>query len=1116
MGYNPHNIIKFQVFSIFVIQKPDIMNRKSYKLANNLSGWIAFAIAAVTYLLTIEPTASFWDCGEFISTAYKLDVGHPPGAPFFMLFGRFFANFASGPEQVASMINTMSALFSALTILFLFWSITHLARKIVAKDENNMTTGELITILGAGFVGSLAYTFSDTFWFSAVEGEVYAFSSLFTAVVFWAILKWEDVADQSHSDRWIIFIAYLMGLSVGVHLLNLLCIPALVLVYYFKKAPVVTTKGSLLALLGSAVLIGIALYGIIPGFVNMAGWFDLFFVNVVGLSYNTGAIIYIIAMIGMIAWGLRETFKGTSELKMKLAFCANIILVGIPFIGHSPILWILLCGALIGVVFWWKGLNPRLMNTVLLCLMVMLIGYSSYGVTVIRSNAMPPMDQNSPNNMFSLERYLNREQYGETPLIYGETFASDISWEAKGRSCVPVYKKEGPLWNKIAKENPDQRDKYIISGYKEVPAMEEACNMFFPRMHSKRADHVGAYKEWSKFKGTPVVIDRCGRKETVMKPTMTENLRFFFSYQVNFMYWRYFMWNFSGRQNDIQGSGEINNGNWITGINAIDKLLVGDQSNLPSGMANNKGHNRYYLLPLLLGIVGLCFQAFSGDKGIQGFWVTFFLFFMTGLAIVLYLNQTPYQPRERDYAYAGSFYAFCIWLGLGVPGLIKGLRKMMPSVPAAVIGTVLCLGIPALMAAENWDDHDRSGRYTARDFAYNYLISCDENGVLFTNGDNDTFPLWYIQEVEGVRTDVRVCNLSYLQTDWYVDQMRRPYYKSDALPIDWDRSLYANGKRDVGRIIKLTDDSISLDVALEWIKTDDPRYKRIPGYDQTIDFVPSEKIYFNIDKSKVIENKYLDSTYAARMIPQMKVDLTGKSYLGKQELMILEMLQTNQWKRPIYYAVTVEGSQFLGLKGNFLQEGLAYKIAPIQSSNGEPTINTEKMYDLMINQFRYANVKDSSLYLDENNLRMCDTHRHMLTSLAFALYNEGKYEKVEKVLDFTMKQLPIRTVPANYSIVDMAKLYYLLGKKEKATELITQSAANSIEYLEWAYNLKPKQYQAAQALVNNHLYTLQEIMGILNQFDKERMQQYLPIFQKHGQLFQQSMSRKSVGGGANL
>jgi hypothetical protein len=1088
---------------------------KKFKLVNNLFGWIAFAIAAVTYFMTIEPTASFWDCGEFISTAYKLDVGHPPGAPFFMLIGRFFADFAHDSTGVAMMINIMSALFSALTILFLFWTVTHLARKIVAKDEKNMTTGEIITIIGSGLVGALAYTFSDTFWFSAVEGEVYAFSSLFTAVVFWAMLKWEDVADEPHADRWIIFIAYLMGLSIGVHLLNLLCIPALVLIYYFKKAKVVNTKGSLLALVGSVALIGIVLYGIVPGFVNMAGWFDLLFVNVFGFSFNTGAVFYVALMAGIIIWGLYETFTGKSKMRMKIAFCVNLIMIGIPFFGDHFLVWLVLCGAVIAIIFFWKGLNPRLMNTTLLAMMVMVIGYSSYGVTVIRSNAKPPMDQNSPNNMFSLERYLNREQYGETPLIYGESFASDISWKPEGRNCVPVYKKGGALWNEKAKKNPDEKDEYIISGYKETPAMNAECNMFFPRMYSKRADHVEAYKMWCNFKGETVTFDRCGQMQTVVKPTMTENLRYFFSYQVNFMYWRYFMWNFSGRQNDIQGNGEIQNGNWITGINFIDNMLVGNQSNLPSDLKNNKGHNKYYLLPLLLGIIGLLFQAMRGDKGIQGFWVTFFLFFMTGLAILLYLNQTPLQPRERDYAYAGSFYAFTIWIGLGVAALAQGLKKFLPETPSAIAASLLCLVVPTIMATQNWNDHDRSNRYTTRDFAKNYLESCDKDAVIFTNGDNDTFPLWYVQEVEGFRTDVRVCNLSYFQTDWYVNQMRRPYYDSKALPIKWTEEMYSNGKRDIGRIIKLTEDSISLEMALSWIETDDPQYKRVPGYNESIDYIPSEKLYLDINRDQVIKNKYMEPNFDNSIVNRMNINLAGKSYLGKQELMILEMLQENKWQRPIYYAVTVEESQFLGLQSSFLQEGLAYKITPMHSTSGRPTVNTDKMYDMMINKFKYGNVQDKSLYLDENVLRMCKTHRAMFVQLIQALYNEGKLEKAEKAADFCQKALPMNTVQANYHNVDIAEIYYRVGKPKKALPIIEECAKICIENLEWTYSLKPSQYQSASMLVNTNLYTLQQIITLLEKFDKTRMNQYMPAFQKYGQMYQQLGAMRGRVGGAN-
>jgi len=621
---------------------------------------------------------------------------------------------------------------------------------------------------------------------------------------------------------------------------------------------------------------------------------------------------------------------------------------------------------------------------------------------------------------------------------------------------------------------------------------------------------VQAYKMWSNFHGQTVTYDRCGQLQTVQKPTMAENMRYFFSYQVNFMYWRYFMWNFSGRQNDIQGNGEIENGNWITGFNFLDKMMVGDQSNLPSEMENNKGHNKYYMLPLLLGIIGLLFQAMRGDKGIQGFWVTFFLFFMTGLAILLYLNQTPLQPRERDYAYAGSFYAFTIWIGLGVAGIVHGLKKYLPETPSAIVVSLLCLCVPTLMAFENWDDHDRSNRYTCRDFAKNYLESCDKNAVIFTNGDNDTFPLWYAQEVEGFRTDVRVCNLSYFQTDWYVNQMTRPYYESDRLPISWTEDMYSNGNRDIGRIIKLTDDSISLDVAMRWIKTDDEQYKHVPGYDERIDFIPSNKLYLDIDKNQVIKNKYIESKYDNMIVPRLNINLGDKTYLGKQELMILEMLQQNNWKRPIYYAVTVEQSQFLGLQPSFLQEGLVYKIVPMHNVNGQPAINTDKMYDLMMNKFQWGNIQDKTVYLDETVLRMCRTHRAMFVLLIQSLVNEGKTNKAEKAADFCEKMIPMETVPADYHDVDIAEAYYRLGKPQKALPIIHHCGKICLEYLNWASRLKPDQYQSANVLVRTYLSTLQQIVQVLEQYDKKAMQEYLPSFQQHVQMFQQYSAMKST------
>lgn len=649
---------------------------RKYKLINNVLGWIVFLIASTVYLMTIEPTASFWDCGEFISSAFKLEVGHPPGAPFFMLTANLFTQLASDASSVAKMVNSMSALFSGLTILFLFWSITHLARKIMVDDESEISLGQMITIMGSGLVGALAYTFSDTFWFSAVEGEVYAYSSLFTALVFWLILKWEEAADRPHADRWIVLIAYLMGLSIGVHLLNLLCIPAIVLVYYYKKFPNPTMKGTIYALLVSFAIVGLMMYGVVQGLVEVCGYFELLFVNVLGMPYNSGVFAYVIVLAAVLIWSIWETMRDEiNPVRMKVAFILSIVLVGVPFIGSGYVLAVILTGALTAYLFMSKKVNIKMLNTVLVCLMVIVVGYSSYALTMIRATADTPMNQNAPSDIFTLRSYLAREQYGKTPLLYGQTFASEVQRENQGGNCAPVTKEGEAVWSRVIKKDPSEKDKYFVSRHDVEYEYVDELNMLFPRMYSNVDAHVGAYKEWSQFKGEPVKFNRCGENVTVMKPTFAENLRYFFAYQLNFMYWRYFMWNFSGRQNDIQGNGEVMNGNWITGIKAIDEVLVGPQDNMPSDIADNKGHNVYYMLPLLLGILGLLYQAYSGQRGIQSFWITFFLFFMTGIAIVLYLNQTPYQPRERDYAYAGSFYAFCIWIGFGVAALAKLMQK---------------------------------------------------------------------------------------------------------------------------------------------------------------------------------------------------------------------------------------------------------------------------------------------------------------------------------------------------------------------------------------------------------------------------------------------------------
>ena len=785
---------------------------KQFKLVDNILGWLAFFIAAFVYCSTIEPTASFWDCPEFITTGYKLEIGHPPGAPFFMLTANLFSQFASDPSQVALMVNTMSALLSATCIMFLFWTITHLTRKLILKDWSQLTTGKLIAIEASGLVGALIYTFSDTFWFSAVEGEVYAYSSAFTAIVFWLILKWEDHADEPHSDRWLVLITYMTGLSIGVHLLNLLCLPAIVLVFYYRKFPNANLKGSLIALFISFVLVAAILYGVVPGIIKVGGWFELFFVNVLGCPFNTGEIIYIILLVAIVIWAIYESYNNKNQKRENISFLLSVAMLGVPFYGFGIsafIIGIIVLAALWFVLKWKRGkellVSSRIKHTALLCMLMLMIGYSSYALIVIRSSANPPMDQNSPEDIFTLGSYLSRDQYGDSPLLFGQAYTSQVQFDRDGEYCKPRMKQGAPIYQRKEKASADEKDSYFIVRYKTDYIY--AQNMVFPRMWD--AAHASAYESWmGGVDGTQVPYDRCGEPITVKMPTQMENIRFFLSYQCNFMYWRYFMWNFAGRQNDIQGNGELEHGNWISGIPFFDNWRLGDQSKLPDDLKDNKGHNVFYCLPLLLGLIGLFWQAYRGQRGIRQFWVVFFLFFMTGLAIVIYLNQTPMQPRERDYAYAGSFYAFAIWCGIGVAAIIDLLKRLnINGTAVSAIVSILCLLVPIQMASQTWDDHDRSGRYTCRDFGQNYLMSMQDKGnpIIFTNGDNDTFPLWYNQEVEGARTDARVCNLSYLQTDWYIDQMCRQAYNSPSVPITWPRLDYCSGTNEYVEVVPETE-----------------------------------------------------------------------------------------------------------------------------------------------------------------------------------------------------------------------------------------------------------------------------------------------------------------------
>ncbi|CAK7063478.1 MAG: hypothetical protein PARBA_02383 [Parabacteroides sp.] len=1068
---------------------------RKYKLVNNVLGWIVFAIASTVYLMTIESTASFWDCGEFISSAYKLEVGHPPGAPFFMLMANLFTRLAAGTEGVARMVNSMSALFSGLTILFLFWSITHMARKILVKDDGEISLGKLITIMGSGLVGALAYTFSDTFWFSAVEGEVYASSSLFTAVVFWLILKWEEMADKPHADRWIVLIAYLMGLSIGVHLLNLLCIPPIVLVYYYKKSPNPTMKGTLGALLVSFAIVGLMMFGVIQGLVEVCGYFELLFVNVFGMPYNSGVFAYVIILAGVLIWSIWETMRDEVQpVRMKIAFILSVVLIGIPFIGSGYTLAVILTSALTAYLFISKKVNIKMLNTILVCLMVIVVGYSSYAVTLIRATADTPMNQNAPSDIFTLRTYLAREQYGKTPLFYGQTFVSEVKRENKDGACAPVVKEGEPVWSRVIKKDKKEKDRYYISRHDQDYQYVDELNMLFPRMYSADPRHIEAYKEWGQVKGEPVKFNRCGEIVSVMKPTFLENIRYFLSYQVNFMYWRYFMWNFSGRQNDIQGNGEVMNGNWITGIPAIDEILIGPQDDMPLDIVNNKGHNVYYMLPLLLGILGLLYQAYSGEKGIQSFWVTFFLFFMTGLAIVLYLNQTPYQPRERDYAYAGSFYAFCIWIGFGVAALAKGLERFakMSPVVAGTLASVLCLFVPIQMGAQNWDDHDRSGRYVCRDFGTNYLESCEPNAIIFTNGDNDTFPLWYAQEVEGVRTDVRVCNTSYLQTDWYTDQMKKQAYESAPLPITWTREQYVQGKRDAAYVFPLTEEAIDLNTALNFVRSDDPKFKKLPGIAQELDYIPSETLIYKVDS--VAGEKVLDGDTTG-LLKEMTIDLKGKNALGKQELTILDMLQTNNFERPMYFAITVSPDQFVNLDGYFEQTGLAYQIVP---KNANKAVNTEKMYDNVMNKFKWGGVDKPGVYIDENVMRMCKSYRMMLfNKLAEALVSEGKKDKALAVLDKSMQVLPPENVPLDYTALATAELYYMLGQNQKAEDIYTVIADNAMRNVNWIFRLRPAQMATAIGDLEQNLAILQQVLLVSKKYNPEFGKKYQEEFDNY-------------------
>ncbi|MCD4664853.1 MAG: DUF2723 domain-containing protein [Bacteroidales bacterium] len=1003
----------------------------SYKKLNTILGWIIFAIASIVYITTAEPTASFWDCGEYIATAYKLQVGHPPGAPLFQLAGRFFSLFAFGnTANVAFMINVMSALSSSFTILFLFWTLTMLAKKLALRT-GEMTDGKMYAVFGSAVVGSLAYTFSDSFWFSATEGEVYAMSSFFTALVFWAILKWEENADEKHSYRWIIFIAYMMGLSIGVHLLNLVAIPAIAFVYYFKKYKNPDNKGMLATFIISIILLGLIMTGIIPWVVKLAGYFELFFVNTIGLPFNTGTIIYFVILTGGIFLGIRYIRKNQKAV-------LNTIIWGITFI---------------------------------------LIGYSSFFLLIIRSNANTPIDENNPEDAISLLAYLNREQYGDWPILTGQYFNAPVIERKDG---TPVYRK-----NK-------ETGKYVIIDDRKgtIPVYNSEFTTIFPRMwNNTEQRYINDYKKWSMMKGIPTEVeDEFGETEVLDKPTFRENLRYFFRYQLNHMYFRYFMWNFSGKQNDIQGTSDRKNGNWISGIRFIDEARLGPVLDAPDSLSN-KATNKFYMLPFILGLIGFLYQI---KKDYKNSIVVSLLFLMTGIAIVVYLNQHSPQPRERDYAYAASFYAFAIWIGLGVFALFDFLRKRMKhKLSAIIVSGIALVFVPGIMAKEGWDDHDRSDRRTALAIANNYLNSCAPNAILFTNGDNDTFPLWYAQEVEGIRTDVRVVNLSLLNTEWYIEQMKRKAYDSEPVPfsLPWDQ--YKDGTRPYTYFLE--NENIKGHVELKQlfdILNNDPNRLRMQTRIGPIEFFPTKKFKIKIDSARIINTGTVTPKDADRIVGEIKWTI-NRSGIAKSSLMVLDLLATNNWERPVYFAITTGNSAYIGLEDYFQIEGLAYRLVPIKATNksGQTgSVNTDVMYDNLMNKYRFGNINDPGVYLDETNMRMTMNIRNNFYRLSGALIREGKNDSAKIIMDRCLEVVPDEVVPYDYFIALMTNGYYEIGETEKANKIATRLTDILNEQLNYYFSFTGRHADKYDFEKQQNLAMLQKIMQDATRYKQEEIE----------------------------
>ncbi len=996
------------------------MDFKSYRTVNNILGWLMFLTAAAVFMLTLEPTASFWDAGERLATSFKLQVAHPPGAPLYQMMARMFSLLAMGDvTRVAYWINAMSAVAGGLSVMFLFWTVGMLGHRIL-KIQADVSNPKTWAVWGAGMVGALTLTFSDSFWFTAVEAEVYVTSLFLTAFVFWAILKWEATEHEPDSLKWLVMIAFIIGLSIGVHMLNLLAIPAIVFVYYFKKFEP-TRKGIIITGIVAVAILGFIQAVFIPGVLTLDWWFELFFVNSLGLPFHSGTFFYFIFITGLIVYGLHYTHK-----KKKVIF-----------------------------------------NTIILALMFILIGYTSFLMLVIRSNAHVPINENAPKDALALKAYLGREQYGSWPLLYGPYYNAPIEGVEDGN---PVWRKDEEL------------GRYVIINRREgtEPVFNPEFMTVFPRMHSSRSHlHIRAYENWGRVTGRPVrVIGRDGNPQVINRPTFTENLRFFFSYQLGHMYMRYLMWNFSGRQNDIQGHGEPNRGNWMTGIKPIDSMFLGPQDNLPESITSNPGHSKYYMLPFILGIIGLVFQARRkpDDALVVGL-----LFFMTGIAIIIYLNQTPYQPRERDYSYIGSFYAFAIWVGLGALAFIDFLQKKLGGKYSAIAGTALCiLLVPTIMAKENWNNHDRSGRYTTRDVAINYLESCAPNAIIFTMGDNDTFPLWYAQEVEGIRTDIKVVNLSLLNTDWYIDgMMRRKFYEAEPVPFSLEPHQYRDGTRDFLHFIedpRLEGQYVNLRSVINFVSNDDNR-RRIGRSMEN--FFPTRRFRLPVDSATVVNNGTVAPEDAHLIVDNVEWTFPDRSGgVHKNNLMVLDFLATNNWERPVYFAITTGAEAYIGLEEYFQLEGMAYRLVPIRTPHREAQtgrVNTRILYDNVMNKFQWGNMYDPSVYLNEDNIRLTVNFRNVFHRLANALLDEGQTEKAVEVLDFAMEIMPEHNVPYNYFTLMIGETYYRAGELEKGNKIFARMLDLEEQNLAWYFSFGPRRIRSLEPNMQESLAIIQRI-----------------------------------------